>query len=106
MEQDNAISVPDLQLQGEFTCTASPVRASGTVAQHAFYFRARHDSWSFAVALRPEVDPVDIDFPEQGFIREGSYGSARRSDASYMPLEEARRIIAECAREFFRDHAA
>src|SRR5262249_38051914 len=77
MAEDNAIHALDIRLQGAFTCTAAPVQAEGKIGEHAFYFRARHDSWSFAVALRSDVDPAHINFRHQGFIREGSYGSAQ-----------------------------
>ena len=104
MDQDT-FEVPDLQLRGNFTCHAAPVQVEGTIAQHAFYFRARHEEWSFSVALSPEVDPADICFPSQGFFREASYGSSRFA-ASYMPLEEARQIVVDCARDFLRGRTA
>ena len=100
MDQDT-FEVPELELCGCFTCHAAPVQAEGTLAQHAFYFRARHEDWSFAVALSSEVDPASICFPSQGFFREGAYGSSL-SAASYMPLIEARRIIIDCATDFLR----
>jgi hypothetical protein len=93
------IEAPELQLDGVFTCVAAPVQAEGTVASKSFYFRSRHDAWSFAIALTANVDPVDIDRPEKGFLRQANYGVGS-SDASYMPLEDARRIIIDCAREF------
>jgi len=104
MDQDT-IEVPDLQLRGSFTCHAAPVQAEGTVAQHAFYFRARHEAWSFAVSLSPNVDPADIYSPDQGFYREASYGSSEFA-ASYMPFEEARQIVIDCARDFLQGRTA
>jgi hypothetical protein len=44
---------------------------------------------------------VDIYFPSQGFLREGDYGS--QYDASWMPYDDADRIIKECARQFVAD---
>ncbi len=105
MDEDT-FQIPELELRGRFTCHAAPVQVEGTVAQHAFYFRAKYDEWSFSVALSPEVDPADICFSEQGFYRDATYGVARRSEASFMSLEEARRIIVECATEFLRGRAA
>ena len=104
MDEDT-IEVPELELHGRFTTHAAPVQAEGTVAGHAFYFRSRHEEWSFSVALSAEVDPADICFPDQGFYREAVYGT-RRFDASYMPMPEARRIIADCATEFFQGRTA
>ena len=98
MDKD-MFEVPELQLRGCFTCHAAPVQVEGTIAEQAFYFRARHESWSFAIALTPEIDPEDIYFPSQGFFREAPYGSSRFA-ASYMPLEEARQIVVQCARDF------
>ena len=74
-----------------------PVQGVGTVAGHRFYFRARHDSWTFAVSADRDVDPVDIQLPGQGFRREGSY---TQSDAGWMPLDEAEAIIRNCVREY------
>ena len=103
---DDTIEVPELELCGHFTTHAAPVQAEGTVAGHAFYFRSRHEEWSFAVALSPEIDPADVCFPDQGFYREAPYGATRSFAASYMPLEKARQIITDCATEFFRGRTA
>lgn len=87
-------------LQYAFTCTGAPVQAEGTVCGKPFYFRSRHEDWSFAVSENPEVDPVDIQLPEQGALHgyfvEETYGDKPYA-ASYMPLEEAIRIIERCA---------
>ena len=101
MDEDT-FQMPELELRGRFTCHAAPVQAEGTVARYAFYFRAKYDEWSFSLALAPEVEPADICYPDQGFYREAAYGAARRSEASFMSLAEARRIISECATEFLR----
>ena len=102
---DDTFEIPELELRGHFTTRGAPVQVEGTVAGHAFYFRAKYEEWSFSVALSPEVDPVDICFPDQGFYREAVYGSSRAA-ASFMPLPEARRIITDCATEFLRGRAA
>ncbi len=73
----------------------APVQAEGIVAQKRFYFRARHDEWTFSIAL-----PVDIDFPYQGFYREEHYGKPRDKAASHMPYDDAEMFIRRCAREF------
>jgi hypothetical protein len=87
-------------LHYNFTCTSSPVRAVGTVCGKLFYFRSRHEHWSFSVSEDPDVDPVDVDSPEEGaahgFFVEETYGE-KPSAASYMPLEDAQRIIEKCA---------
>lgn len=87
---------PDLHI--EFFGGAAPVQAWGTIAGKRFYFRARHDEWTFAVSLHPAVDPVDVQFPGQGFLIEERYGSG--NDASYLPYEQAEAIIRRCATHF------
>ncbi len=91
-----------------FTCTAAPVQAEGTISGKPFYFRARHEHWSFAVSENPSVDPVDIQTPEQGsaygYFAEERYGT-ETSDASHMPLEAAARIIERCADVYLRMRA-
>jgi hypothetical protein len=88
-----------------FTCTAAPVQAEGTILGKPFYFRARHEHWSFAVSENPGVDPIDIQTPEQGsahgFFAEEEYGEESFA-ASHMPLEEAERIIGRCADMYLR----
>src|SRR5437762_2489456 len=97
MSEDQAIDIPELRLHGRVTCSAAPVQVEGTIGSHAFYFRARHEHWSFAVALSADIDPADIFNAEQGFFREASYGSSP-SEASRMPVAAAREIIASCAK--------
>ncbi len=74
-----------------------PVQAYGTVDGQPFYFRARWDEWSFAIA-EMDGDPVLINSPSDGFYREGKFGSGM--DAGYMPPATAREIIERCAVEF------
>lgn len=56
-----------------FVGWGTPVQARGTIDGRPFYFRARHEHWSLAVARDPGVDPADIDHPGQGFYWEGVY---------------------------------
>jgi len=92
----------------EFTClAATPVQAEGTVAGHSFYFRARGDSWKFTVAEREGDEPVELDeaevAPGLAWIRSGTVPG--EFAASWMPLEDARSIINECARAFMQEKA-
>ncbi len=80
----------------------APVQAEGTVAGKQLYFRARHDGWSFAVAASAGVDPVDICFPDQGFLREGEYGTSWDDAASYMEYDTAEAIIRRCAADYIQ----
>jgi len=99
---ENQISIPEVNLVGVFSCLASPVQAEGTIDEHPFYFRSRHDAWTFAVASDEKGDPVEIYSSSQGFFREANYGDDQFS-ASYMPLNDAREIIARCAKEFVEE---
>lgn len=81
----------------------APVQAEGTVAGHPFYFRARHQRWSFAVSENSEISPVSIrtekEGQQHGYFRE-SLLNGEPFAASWMPEEEARRIIHECANQY------
>ena len=87
----------------------APVQAEGTVGGRPFYFRSRYEHWTFSISERDEVSPVEIDSAasgaEHGFFREGRYGTGP-FEASYMPEEEARRIIRACAAEYLRERGA
>lgn len=87
-----------LQLEAEIEGYC-PVQGHGKIAGVEFYFRARWEEWTFALATGEMLDPIDISSSGQGFFREGRYGQ-KPYDASWMPLEEAERIIRECARQF------
>ena len=54
----------------------------------------------------PTIDPVEIDSPERGaahgFFVEEKYG-ARLSAASYIPLDEAERIIESCVEKYLSE---
>ena len=80
-----------------FTKTSAPVQAKGTVEGFPFYFRARHEFWTFAVYTDPKHHPAEIASEAERFFLEGAYGIGT-FDASYMPLEEAERIMHECSR--------
>src|SRR5437867_441378 len=85
-----------------FTTTAAPVQAEGTVCGKPFYFRARHSSWSFAAARKPNLDPKALLLPERGssevFLMEGKFGKA-----SYMSLSKARKLIESCVETYLRE---
>ncbi len=93
------LEIADIDLHGQFYTSESPVQAWGTVAGRRFYFRARYEHWSFSVSDTDDVDPVDIEGPNQGFYREEKYGT-KEFAASYMPIETAARIIERCARDY------
>jgi hypothetical protein len=101
MREESNIDIPAYNLVGVFSCAACPVQAEGTIEKFPFYFRARHRTWSFSVALDERRDAVDVQSSDQGFYREASYGDDE-SSASYMPLSEARKIIERCTEEFLR----
>lgn len=91
-----------------FTCSAAPVQAEGTVAGRAFYFRARGEEWAFTVVERPGSDPVGLG-PEDAAAGTAWYRSGTvpggRFAASYLPLDEARSLIRECARAYLNERA-
>lgn len=83
----------------EFTSTSAPVQAEGYINGLPFYFRARWREWTFAVAYRAGDDPVLISNSNEGFFRAGTFGSGP-ADASYMPIEDAEKILASCILEY------
>jgi hypothetical protein len=98
----NGPSSPGVGLSFEFTCTAAPVQAEGTVAGHSFYFRSRGDTWQFTEAEREGDDPselADEDVAEgAAWYRSGTLPG--RFDASWMPIQKARTLISYCARAY------
>src|SRR5438309_2831992 len=93
-----------LELTATCTCVAAPVQYEGTVNRRLFYFRARYNEWSFAIAdtLDDAVNASAIWVPLGGFYREAEYGDSENA-ASFMPHDEAERIIADCARHYLSE---
>ncbi len=92
-----------LPLTFRFITTGAPVQAEGTVDGHAFYFRARHETWEFAISEDPALDPAMIWSKEHGFYRTAVYPGGPRA-ASYIPLLEAEALIRRCASEYLESH--
>ena len=88
------VTAPEFDAEFEVTGEA-PVQAFGTVLGRDLYFRARHNAWSFDVADKAGNLPSDGYRDSDGFSREGHY-----SNAGYMPLNEAVKIIVRCLTEF------
>jgi hypothetical protein len=86
---DNA----NLGLTGELW-GAAPVQALGAVNGREFYFRARHNEWTFEIA-RDSGSALPSDGGPPGFLR-----SARFPNASFMPLSTAEALIVECVESF------
>ena len=107
IESDRQLQDTDLELVGRIYGHC-PVQAKGAVRGHSFYFRARHTEWEFSLAMNPDIDPVDICSPEQGFYRTGSYGKGYGygPSASWMPYDEVEQLIRGCIDEYLRTIAA
>ena len=97
-----------LPLTIQFTCTAAPVQAEGTVAGHPYYFRARGEEWSFTIAERLDGDPVLLGPKDAvsgiAWYRSGTVPGGRFA-ASYLPLDEARSLIRDCAHAYLNERA-
>jgi hypothetical protein len=98
------ISFPDLSLSGRFTCTAAPVQAEGFLAGKAFYFRARHGVWTFAVASGSQADPVLVADPSQGFYLSGVVEPPTTRTRA-PGVAAAANLIRLCATAFLRQRA-
>lgn len=68
-----------------------PVQAEGTISGQSFYFRARGEHWSMGIGGDPVGDP-DWHLQER-------WGDSKYA-AGWMPEDEARKIIEQCAREY------
>jgi hypothetical protein len=88
------VSAPEFDAEFEVYGNC-PVQAFGTVLDREIYFRARHEDWSFDVADGAGNLPSDGYLGSDGFYRAGRY-----SNAGWMPLQEAVKIIVACLREF------
>jgi hypothetical protein len=75
-----------------------PVQAWGTLLGFPFYFRARHEHWSFEVEAEHE-DPTSDALAQILFQREEAWGEGEH-DAGYMPEEVAAEFIVRCAWAF------
>ena len=91
-----------------------PVQADGRVLGHPFYFRAKWNFWDLTICLSHDfpdaaswIDPPDgetgyfRDEEYEGFRFESDYGTD--TDASFMNIETAKRIIEECLKQFVKD---
>ncbi len=72
----------------------APLQALGTIRDREFYFRSRHDGWSFEVSLENGDLPTDVG-ADPVFYREGKY-----ENAGYMPIENGIAIIKRLATEY------
>lgn len=97
MSDELRISDEALQLDGRIFGSA-PVQGEGRIGGVPFYFRARWNEWTFAVASRDEADPVLVESSSAGFFRSGCVGD--RDEASYMSLDDAEELIRICARAY------
>jgi hypothetical protein len=95
----------ELKLKGT-VYGSGPVQAEGTVNDFPFYFRSRHDTWTFSISENPEIDPVDIQTAEQGdkygFFQEGHIGKQWEYRASYLDPDTVKEIIEKCTKSYFR----
>ena len=92
----------ECELYGE-----APVRGDGRVDGHPFYFRARHSHWTFTVCTSHDLDPSVLRGPDsdgwfteddfEGFLHSGDFANASR-----MPYDTARQLIADSI-AVFRD---
>lgn len=93
-ESQHQLRVADLDRAFTFEMWGNdPVQAIGNVGEREFYFRSRHNEWSCEVSNINQQLPSDGQAPD-GFIRKGQH-----SNASYMALREAIRIIDACMTE-------
>jgi len=88
------VTAPEFDAAFEVSGNA-PVQGFGTVLSRELYFRARHEGWSFDIADHAGHLPSDGYHDSDGFYREADY-----PNASWMPHDEAVKIIVRCLQEF------
>lgn len=80
------------------------MQATGIINGYAFYFRARYDSWTFAISENKEIDPVDIQTlkigKKYGFFAEEHLGIIGGYEASYMDTEKVKEIIINSTNQY------
>ena len=81
------------------------MQGDGRVDGHRFYFRARHDHWTFTVCISHDIDPSVLRGPESdGWFTEDDYVGFELSNhfhgASRMPYDFAEAVIADCVVSF------
>ena len=91
----------DVSYEFQYTCTGCPAQARGEVEGRPFCLRLHRDAWCFAVSEDPRTDPACVSGQDQGFFRQGRY-SGRRDACGCVPLDEAERIIRDCAEQFLQ----
>lgn len=69
-----------------------PLQGSGRIAGREFYFIAKHSNWSFEVANDFGELPSDVGGNTVFTVQ------SRHNDAGFMPMDEASKIIEDCAR--------
>ena len=93
-----------LPLSYHITTPAAPVQAEGRLAGQPFYFRARHDAWTFAVATCPDGDPSVLDAEcaarGDGWWAEGRLGAPSQAAASHLSAADTHALIVQCARAY------
>lgn len=68
-----------------------PVQAEGTISGKPFYFRARGEHWTLGIGADPVGEPE--------WFREREWGDGPFS-AGWMPENDAKRFIDECAADY------
>ena len=101
--------IADRSIAYTFITDVAPVQAIGTVGGRPFYFRARHDEWTFGVSAIDGRDPETVDAAVasagEGWFRRGHIGARWESAASHLSVASATAIIHECAAAYL-DEAA
>ena len=91
-----------LALAMRMTTPGAPVQYEGMVQGRPFYFRARWDTWRFAIADTFDEAVRANENSEAVFFRSSKYGTGPY-DASAMDLEEAEAIIRACVAEYLAE---
>jgi hypothetical protein len=90
---------PTFKLEGELWGFA-PVQALGTINGREFYFRARHNDWTFEIA-DSATSALPSDGGRSGFVRSGAF-----SNASFMSHDVAESLIVTCVEQFLGEERA
>jgi hypothetical protein len=87
-------------LEYTFTCEVEPVQAEGVIQGFPLYFRAKRDSYRFAISEDENVSPVRMTDGSSGF-----YVSVDLPNAGGMPLEEAEEIIERLTDQYLENRS-
>ena len=74
----------------------------GKAKRKPFQFQAKHGRWTFAIFEKPDLEPFDLDIPDDGMYVAGNWREDHASPEA--GLKAAREIIHRCVHAYLIAH--